>query len=188
MKHSYYGCYKNVELKPLIEDNIENLRIWRNNAEQTKFLRKIGVITPEMQKCWFENYLDNERDITFGIYETDELNRLVGSLSIYDIEGNRAEIGKIQIGDSEAHGRGIGRISLVIAMKIGFELLGLEEIYASVHQDNIAARSNDLKIGFKIVGNHPSCVGGLEDEIIINKEELYAANDYCKDIKIYKGE
>lgn len=188
MKHNYYGSYGNVELKPLVEDNIEYLRVWRNNLEETKFLRPIGTITPEMQKKWFESYLENKQDIVFGIYETNELNRLVGSLAIYDILDGRAEIGKIQIGDPDAHGKGIGRISLVIAMKIGFELLGLNEIYASVHQENISARSNDLKIGFKIVGNHPSCVGGLEDEIIINKEQLYSANDYCADIKIYKGD
>ena len=113
---------------------------------------------------------------------------MVGSLSIYDIKDGRAEIGKIQIGDQEAHGKGIGRTSLVIAMKIGFELLGLYEIYASVHQDNIAARTNDLRIGFKIVGKHPSCVDGLEDELIIHRKELYEYNENVDLIKIYKGE
>lgn len=188
MKHAYYGDYLNVSLKPLSIDDIESLRIWRNNKEQTKFLRQIGEITPEMQLNWFNSYLENPQDIVFGIYETEELNRLVGSLSIYDIKDGRAEIGKIQIGDSQAHGRGIGRTSLLIAMKIGFELVGLKEIYGSVHQENVAARTNDLRIGFKIVGNHPSAVGGLEDEIVIHKEDLYECNENVDKIKIYKGD
>lgn len=188
MRHNYYGEHLNVALKPLNEDNLESLRVWRNNTEQTKFLRPIGEITPEMQQNWFRSYLDNPQDIVFGIYETEKLNRLVGSLSLYDIKDGRAEIGKIQVGDSEAHGMGIGRTSLIIAMKIGFEILGLREIYASVHQDNVTARTNDLRIGFRIVGSHPSCVGGMEDEIVIHSDELYAANLNVDKIKIYTGE
>lgn len=188
MNHAYFGNYKNVSLRPLSVDDIESLRVWRNNKEQTRFLRQIGDITPEMQLNWYNSYLDNQQDIVFGIFETRNLNRLVGSLSIYDIKDDRAEIGKIQIGDPDAHGKGIGRISLVIAMKIGFELIGLKEIYASVHQENAAARINDLRIGFKIVGNHPSCVGGLEDELVIHKNELYEHNENVDKIEVYKGE
>lgn len=188
MNHYYFGSFKNISLRPLSVDDIELLRAWRNNKEQTKFLRQIGEITPEMQLNWYNSYLENQHDIVFGIHETKELNRLVGSLSIYDIKDGRAEIGKIQIGDQGAHGKGIGRISLVIAMKIGFELIGLDEIYASVHQENVAARTNDLRIGFKIVGNHPSCVGGLEDELVIHKEELYECNKNVEQITIYGGE
>ncbi len=188
MKHNFYGEHLNVAIKPLKVENLESLRVWRNNKEQTKFLRPIGEITPEMQLNWFYSYLNNPQDIIFGIYETEKLNRLVGSLSIYDIKDGRAEIGKIQIGDSEAHGMGIGRTSLIISMKIGFELIGLTEIYASVHQNNVAARTNDLKIGFKIVGSHPSSVGGMEDEIVIHSDELYAANPNVDKIKIYIGE
>jgi len=188
MRHNFYGEHLNVALKPLSMENLEALRKWRNNKNQTKFLRPIGNITPEMQMNWFKSYLDDQRAVNFGIYETEKLNRFVGSLSIYDIDDNRAEIGKIQIGDDEAHGMGIGRTSLIIAMKIGFELIGLTEIYASVHQDNVAARTNDLRIGFKIVGNHPSCVGGFEDEIVIHLDELYSANPNVDKIKIYTGE
>ena len=188
MKHNLFGKYANVSLKPLSVNDIEALRLWRNNKEQTKFLKPIDEITPEMQLNWYNSYLKSPQDFIFGIFETKDLNRLVGSLSIYNIKGNRAEIGKIQIGDSEAHGKGIGRVSLVIAMKIGFELLGLDEIYASVHQDNAAARISDLRIGFKIVGSHQSPVGGLEDELTIHKEELYRVNRYADEINVYEGE
>lgn len=188
MNHDFFGEYMNVSLKPLSLNDIEALRVWRNDKGQTTYLKNIGEITPDMQLEWYKSYLSNPKDIIWGIYETKELNRLVGSLSIYDIKDGCAEIGKIQIGDSDAHGKGIGRTSLVIAMKIGFELVGLEEIYASVHQENVAARTNDLRIGFKIVGNHSSCVGGLEDELLIHKEELYECNENVDKIRIYKGE
>lgn len=185
MKHHYSAEYGNVLLRPLEAGDIENLRVWRNNTYQTRFLRPIGHITPEMQQQWFEKYLTNENEITFAIVETKDLNRMVGSVALYDFNGGIAEIGKIQIGDPEASGRGIGRISLVMAMRIGFRQLGLKKIVASVHQENISAHKNDMRIGFQIVGNHPSVVGGLEDEIEIDEQRLIKINPYASEIKLF---
>lgn len=186
MIHNYEASYDNVRIRPLKESDIENLRIWRNNVVQTRFLRQIGEITPDMQLNWYKNYLKDNNQIIFTIEETKKLHRMVGSLALYDFHDNMAEIGKIQIGDPEAHGLGIGKKSLVMALKIGFDEIKLKRIYASVHQDNIAARTNDLKIGFKIVGQHPSEVGGYEDEIEIYRDDLYAVNSYCSEIVITK--
>lgn len=184
MKHNYSARYGNILLRPLEEGDIENLRVWRNNTHQTRFLRPVGHITPEMQQQWFEKYLTNENEITFAIVETKDLNRMVGSVALYDFEGDVAEIGKIQIGDPEAGGRGIGRVSLVMAMWIGFKRMGLKKIIASVHQENIAAHKNDMKVGFQIVGNHPSVVGGLEDEIKIDEARLCEVNTYTPEIEL----
>ena len=186
MNHNFCAEYDNVRIRPLYQEDIENLRVWRNNTQQTRFLRPIGTITREMQEKWFEKYLENPFEIVFAIEEICDLNRMVGSLALYDIKENVAEIGKIQIGDPEASGRGIGRKSLVMAMKIGFELLRLKKIIASVHQDNITARTNDLRIGFEIVGEHESVVGGIEDELEIDYEKLRLVNSYVDDIKTEK--
>lgn len=184
MKHNYFAEFDNVRIRPLKREDIEDLRIWRNNVDQTKFLRQIGEITPEMQKRWFENYLENPYEIAFAIEEISELHRRVGSLAIYDIEDTIAEIGRIQIGDTAASGRGIGRKSLVMAMKIGFEKLQLEKFIATVHHNNVTARTNDLRIGFEIVGEKESVVGGIEDEIEITYERLRKVNSYVDMIKI----
>lgn len=184
MDHNYSASYGNVRLRPLKREDIENLRVWRNDAVKTRFLRPIGHITPEMQEKWFENYLNNEQEIVFAIDEIQDLNRMVGSVSLYDFNGDVAEIGKIRVGDPEAAGRGIGRASLVIAMHIGFEKLGLNKIIASVHQENVAAHKNDMKIGFRIVGNHPSVVGGIEDEIEMDAARLAEVNTYVPNIQL----
>lgn len=186
MIHSYYSEYDNVLLRPLAKQDIEKLRVWRNNTEETKYLRNIGYIDESMQKKWYESYLNREDEVVFAIVETSLLNRCVGSLSLYDIKNGIAEIGKIQIGDPNAHHMGIGHKSLVMAMKIGFELIGLNRIIASVHRDNVAARTNDLKIGFEITGEHASTVGGIEDELSIKIDKLKASNEYYEDITIRK--
>ena len=47
MKHHYSAVYGEVTIRPLERKDIENLRIWRNDASQTRFLRNIGHITRE---------------------------------------------------------------------------------------------------------------------------------------------
>ena len=84
------------------KNDIENLRVWRNDKSKTQFLKPIGEITPEMQLEWFKKYLDNQDEITFAIEETKDLNRMVGSVTLYNFHGKVAEVGKIQIGDREA--------------------------------------------------------------------------------------
>lgn len=184
MKHNYYANYKNVRLRPLAWDDIEQLRIWRNDSSKTQYLRKLKMITPEMQAKWYENYLDNQDEVIFAIVETEELNRIVGSVALYNFNGSEAEVGKIQIGDEEAHGKGFGKVSLVMAMLIGFRKLGLSKIVGAVHRDNIAAHKNDMQIGFQIVGNHPASMGGIEDEIEMSEARLLEINNYAYEIKI----
>lgn len=188
MDHKYCADYVNVRLRPLKECDIENLRVWRNDREATKYLRNVGTITPEMQKAWFENYLKSPDVLTFAIVETKDLNRMVGSVALYDIAGDVAEIGKIQVGDPEAHGKGIGRLATVLAMWIGFRELGLKKIIASVHQENIPAHRNDMKMGFRIVGSHPSHVGGFEDEIEIDEARLIEVNPYVSEVRLHTCE
>lgn len=182
MKHEHYARYKNVYLRPLNESDIENLRIWRNDKSKTKYLRKIGEITPQMQKIWFGNYLKNDNEITFAIVETEQLNRMVGSVSLYNFEANSAEFGRIQIGDSEANGKGLGRVSTAMVLKIGFKKLGLKKIVGSVHRDNIAAYKTDMRIGFLVTGSHIAPMGGIEDEIEIDEKRFLEINPYASEI------
>lgn len=183
MIHNYKATYQNIMLRPLMEEDIENLRIWRNDIEKTKYLRKIGTITPEMQKEWFEKYQQDTNQIIFAIEEIRDLKRMVGSLALYNFKDNIAEIGKIQIGDTQANGQGIGRKSTVMAAYIGFQKLGLKKIISSVNPENIAAYKNNLRAGFQIIGEH-SYMNGIEKEIEIDLERLKEANQFLIEIDI----
>ncbi len=183
MLHNFYAKYQNVLLRPLKHEDIEQLRIWRNNTYQTRFLRPIGFIDPDMQEKWFKNYLNNNNDIIFAIEETENLKRLVGSVSIYNIFNCQAEFGRIQIGDDQAHGRGIGKLATAISVAFGFQKLNLKKITACVHQDNIAAYNIYMKVGFIITGRQFSEVGGEEFLIEIDREKLLNNNKYINDIE-----
>ena len=132
MKHSYQIDYENVKLRPLIKDDIENLRIWRNNPKNTLYLSKIPFITEEMQAAWFERYLSNEDELCFAIVESRVLNRMVGSLSLHDFSEDSCFLGKILIGDDEAHGRKVGLNASIAATKIAFERLNMKSVILQV--------------------------------------------------------
>lgn len=184
MEHNFSASKGRLLLRPLREDDIEYLRKWRNDPEQTKYLRPIGFITPQMQKKWFEAYRINQNEITFAIEETQNLNRIVGSISIYDFAGGSAEIGKIQIGDPSAHGQSFGSISVELALYVAFLKLGLKRVTASVHRDNIASRKTFERAGFNVVGNHPSVIGGIEDIFEIDEQSFHKANPDCSEIML----
>lgn len=179
----FEAVYDNVRIRPLEERDIETLRVWRNDPKQTQYLRPIGLITPSMQKEWFQEYQNTTNEVIFAIEEIKELHQLVGSLSIYHIEGEKAEIGKIQIGEKQANGRGIGRKSMVMALVIGFQQFGLKEVFGAVSPQNIPAYKNDMEIGFEIIGQH-AWKDGIEEEMRMDWERLQRANTYLNEIQI----
>jgi len=186
VKHNYIAGHEKIMIRQIELRDIEMLREWRNDSAQTKFLSNVGYITEEMQKGWYEGYLNNEYDVGFAIEETVELKRIVGSLFLYDWNKDNCtcEIGKIQIGDPAAHGKGIGRKSLVMAMKIAFQKLEIKKILASVHPDNIQAYKNDMRVGFNVVGQKPSVAGGHELLLEITEEDARKANIYYDEINV----
>lgn len=187
MIHNIVIKYKNLMLRQIKKDDIEQLRQWRNDKEKTKFLRRIGNITPEMQIKWYEKYLNNPDEMAFAICEVENLNCLIGSVSLYNFNQNQVEIGKILIGEDKVKGLGFGRLSFAMLMTYAFTKLQVvkpQKIVATVNKHNIPARTSYFRLGFKVVGETYTENAGLEDVIEIDKETFLKINNYYKDIKI----
>lgn len=142
--------YKNIEIRPLHESDLEYIRIWRNDSNNTYFLSKIPYITNDMQMEWYKNSINRSDEYFFAIDEKNDLNRLVGSFAIYNISGANAEFGKFLIGDTEAHGKHVGVNALLAVCKVCFTYLGLNSIYLNVYVDNVAAIKVYKEVGFCI--------------------------------------
>ena len=156
MNHQYHAENDNVRLRPLDENDIESLRIWRNDSSNSRFLSDIGTISSEQQKRWFESYLGNKDEIIFAVdmhltTGNDREYELVGSLSFYNFQDDIAEFGKFLIGDKNAHGKHIGYNALMLALKTGFDELELHTICLHVYSENIAAMICYKHAGFRIV-------------------------------------
>lgn len=150
MEHNLYQKYENVMIRPLLKEDLELLRIWRNDPRNTVYLSQIPHITHEMQLQWYKKSLYNEEEVVFAIEEISKLNRIVGSLAIYNFNSQKAEIGKIMVGDSEAHGNKVGLNSLLAALKVCFNHFKLREVYLHVYADNIPAIKIYKEAGFLV--------------------------------------
>lgn len=171
MDHNYQIAYENIYLRPLSQEDIECLRNWRNNTNNTEYLSKIPYITPAMQSNWFKEYLENDDEMCFAIVERQELKRLVGSLSLYNFKDESCLFGKILIGDNDAHGRKVGINATVAAIKIAFETLRLKKIVLYVYVDNKRAIKVYRNAGFLICGEHITTDERREYIMSIEREE-----------------
>jgi len=183
MEHSISAKYKNVLLRPIVENDLELLRHWRNDESNTTYLTKLDYITQKQQQDWYKRELSNKDSYIFAIEETELLNMLVGSISLYNFNGQTAEYGSIMIGEPMAHGKGIGFLALTLCIFIGFNKFNLETIVASVHEDNTAAVKTNDKVGFSICGRHPYKLGGHEHEIVIDKTTFFKIHTWLPEIE-----
>lgn len=184
MRLNVVAEYKNVRIRPIAEEDLEYLRGWRNDVALGKFLRPIGEITSDMQKKWYATECASTDSVTLAIEEIGELNRLVGSLGIYNIKQDQAEIGRIIVGDKDARGRKIGYHSFLLAMYIGFEKLGIEKYLLDVHEDNIPAKISYSRVGFRAKGKHPFVNGGFEIEMEMCKEQFFQMHGDLREVKL----
>lgn len=171
MKHSFFAEYGTLKLMPIIREDIDSLRKWRNDKSINSFLRDIGYITVERQEKWFQEYLINDEEIAFGIHDSQiDNNNIIGSISLYNIDMNahKAMVGHFLIGSELAHSRSIGKNSIVMVVKAGHDLLGLNTFDATVHPDNLPSQKCFRKTGFRRIDVIESTIG---------KEDLLETND-----------
>ena len=162
MDHNYECRQENIYLRPLRHSDIEYLRTWRNNPDNTIYLNQIPYITEEMQEKWFARYLEDKDELTFAIVEDHVLQRIVGSLSLCNIEDDSIEVGKIMVGDPAAHGMKVGANATNAAARIAKEQLGKSIIYLHVFENNIAGVKAYRDAGFKEVEKHVDEKGRTE--------------------------
>lgn len=156
MQHAYSMVYQNIRIRPLQTEDIESLRLWRNDPQNTKYLTAIPHISSEQQKHWFQRYLQSEDELTFAVDEIASLGRLAGSLALYHFEGNQVELGRILIGDPQAHGKNVGYHAIVAAIATAFRCFPVKKIVLQCYKDNCRALHIYRKAEFKITDCHLS--------------------------------
>lgn len=184
MEHTYGAHFKELRIRPVLLEDLELLRSWRNDASISRYLRKISYINTQQQLEWYQKSLSQHDSYSWSILDN---NKVIGSLSIYDIFCDRADFGRFMIGDNFSHGKGYGYKALIMTMKIGFQLLNLKSYKLTVHEKNVAALRIYKKAGFRVVNSYP-CNGdenSLELEMTINKQTYEETNPEFNDVAIY---
>jgi len=172
MKHSCYAEYENIKIRPLEAEDLETLRVWRNCAENTKYLKQIAYITEVQQQAWYKSYLQNTDEIIFAIEETKDLKRIIGSMALCHLNCETPEFGKFMIGEQGAHGRRLGYFALKACLKVCFEQLKYKKCTLHVNPKNLAAMKIYQDAGFMAKNEPCNEQGEIEMEIADKRVRL----------------
>lgn len=135
-----------IKLQPLSEELIETLRQWRN--ENRKYFVSQEIITPEMQKKWYEKYRKNPDDTIYIVFYQ---GKPVGALATI-IRGEDIEIGRFMLGRKEHARKGI----IGEALELVLAKFANKRIFLEVLKDNTIAVCFYRKHKFTIVGESES--------------------------------
>lgn len=163
---------KKIYLSELQENQIEQLRQWRNRSDIKENTRIYHDITSKEQQNWYHKYVKNNYEAYhFAIHE-NETDKFVGycSLTHLNKHAKHAEF-SIYLGDLNSYGKGYGSDALRCLLKYGFTVLDLNRIWGEVFSNNPAALRLYLHLGFEQEGklrqHHYSQKDGLVDVIIV---------------------
>ena len=134
-------------LRPLLETDIEKLRVLRN--KYSGFFINQGLVTAEQQREWFQRYLLKKDDIMFSI--SCPSMTFAGAIALYDIsyETLSAEFGRIVV--DEGAPKYTGTYAIEALLNFSREKLKLHTIHCSVLKNNDRAITVYKRIGFQHV-------------------------------------
>ena len=130
--------------------------------------------------------VDDSSIITYAIIECDKLNRIIGSVALYDFDMDSAHTGKIVIGDKEAKGYGLGFWGWALAIHIGFQKLGISKYKAEAHEENIASQKTIKKLGFQKVGRHAFDPFGFETDFVLDKYDFQKLHEFLPKVELFE--
>lgn len=139
---------KNLILREITKEDIEQIRLWRNREEvRTRFIHD-DLITESQQETWYRSYQNKDNDIMWMAIEKSN-KKPVGTVSLYDIDrvGKTAEVGRVIVAP-EHRRKGLGKRLMESALDYAFIEIGLHMVCLSVFYDNIVPMKIYLDLGF----------------------------------------
>jgi diamine N-acetyltransferase len=150
-----------IRLRLLEEADLPLTLSWRNQEHIRRWFFYSDVVTPEQHLAWFKQYNPRDDDFTFVIEQvTSPGYRPVGQIALYHIDWEmlRGEYGRLMIGETDLAGKGLARAATEAILQIGFEVLGLQEIFLEVIPSNERAIRLYQTAGFQTTQMGPSSI------------------------------
>lgn len=143
MKFFKYG----ITLERLKEEDIEMVRQWRNSNPVRMNMNYQEIITPEMQKKWFES-INNENFHYVLIHYKGEKIGLLNDKNI-DWENRTSETG-IFIGRPEFFHTFVPYLVSIAGIETLFYFIGWKKQYAHILRSNTNAINYNLQLGYRL--------------------------------------
>lgn len=161
-----------VNLRPIEEEDLIQLRDWRNSDCVRRFCNEYKYLNLEDQKVWFHQLTKNHRLQMWVIEENGKPLGVCGLVKIY-WQFNKGEI-SLYVGDEVNRQKGIGTKALKIMEKIAFDEFNLHSLTLVAFGNNPAAIKLALKNNYKESGRMREAIfkdGKFWDAIIFDKLE-----------------
>lgn len=144
-----------VGLTAVERSEIQQLRIWRNNAQLRKFFREYRELNSEMQEKWFQSMENNDHhtiSLSIRRLSDDELLGCCGLLYINWIH-RHAEL-SLYIGYENAYvdKHGYAKESCILLLDYAFNELGLNRVFAEIYEFDAQKDSLLKKLNFHLDG------------------------------------
>ena len=137
--------YAGVSITPIRHDDIEFLRVVRNNPEVRRYLITDEEISAEQQKRWYAAYHSDPAQVRFLVKEGDVPAGITSITDIIDDGTRRGEQGIVLAQDF--WNRGIGTKARVLLHRYAFRLAAFKLLVGEVHDDNISSHMVNSRTG-----------------------------------------
>ena len=126
-----------VSLEPVSLRHADSMFAWVSDSAIRDSIGLSNEPSPERTREWIRSASTDPTTEAFAILSA---GRHVGIVTLDHIE-DRTQSARlsIYIGESDARGKGIGLTALRLALRHGFENLGLHRIWLTVHAENLPA-------------------------------------------------
>ena len=128
-------------------EDLEQLRLWRNDEELRARCRQLGLLTEADQERWWQRITAAGRtDFMFGVHAGAQLIGCVG-LCHWSPRDRTAEV-SFYIGHAGARRQGHAERALRLLHAYGFDELGLTRIWAEAYEFNVPGIRLLRKLGY----------------------------------------
>jgi len=141
-----------VELKPVQYDDIEQLRLWRNQPEIARQMLCEEVISALQQERWFSQISHDSKQRHYVIrYKKTAIGAVnIKSLSDASVESAKVLEPGMYIGNPAYRGNLMAFLPALAINDYCFDYLGVEYLQARVKASNLAAIKFNQKLGYQI--------------------------------------
>lgn len=149
--------FKNIGFRPIDEDDLELLRINRNDAETLLFLGNTDLVSSEQQKDWWKSVSRSKSQMWFCVFE-EKYEKVIGVLRFQNIDyiNKCCEIGADIF--PKFRRKGFGELTYIMALEYLFDHFNMNTIYLKVAEFNKKGIALYKKIGFKETGYIPESI------------------------------
>lgn len=143
-----------VELRPLSEDDVDDIMTWVNDPAITGNIAAFSgeAFTREQELAYVRQVIESKTDEVFSIFETTT-GRYAGQVGLHQIHW-RSRVGRLglMIASKEQMGRGLGSASLARVLDQAFGAMDLHKTWLMVFEHNTRSRRTYERLGFQVEG------------------------------------